>query len=61
MTSETVLIAKRESFKGLCTRMFFAQPVVYDKAMGIGFYFTGGVCSAYRGIGCQSVHHKYRL
>uniref|UniRef100_W6NNJ2 PAN-1 domain containing protein n=1 Tax=Haemonchus contortus TaxID=6289 RepID=W6NNJ2_HAECO len=29
------------STNGLCTRMFFAQPVVYDKAMGIGFYFTG--------------------
>ncbi|KAK6766129.1 hypothetical protein RB195_025810 [Necator americanus] len=27
--------------RGLCTRNFFAQPVIYDKAMGIDFYFTG--------------------
>ncbi|VDO79536.1 unnamed protein product [Heligmosomoides polygyrus] len=26
---------------GLCRRNFFAQPVIYDKAMGIDFYFTG--------------------
>ncbi|RCN53726.1 PAN domain protein [Ancylostoma caninum] len=37
----TLLIGLLESCRGLCTRSFFAQPVIYDRAMGIDFYFTG--------------------
>ncbi|KAK6032609.1 PAN domain protein [Ostertagia ostertagi] len=36
-----ILGSKVHSTSGLCTRSFFAQPVIYDKAMGIDFYFTG--------------------
>ncbi|EYC42118.1 hypothetical protein Y032_0542g3218 [Ancylostoma ceylanicum] len=51
----TLLVGLFESCRGLCTRSFFAQPVIYDRAMGIDFYFTGinvatvGACAEFCG------------